>query len=99
MNIKQIYETYLPLLQELQTRVAASGNEMLKMEVRTGHNYLLGDITLLNEDGTVNKFCHRYFFAGIREQEHDEAIIDLNAFFGLCCMVKAEDVECVICEN
>lgn len=99
MNFKQIIDKYLPMLQDLQTKVADKGNPLMTMEIRVGRDYLLGDITLLKEDNSVDRFCHQYFFDGQHEQFLDGNMISLNAFFGSLCMTTVTGVDCVIYHN
>ena len=100
MNMQQIIEKYLPMLQELQTKVALLGDARLDMTVRVENYCLLGDITVLNKpENTVADFCHVYFFADEVEKYLDEKIIELNAFFASKCITTATGVESPICLN
>ena len=100
MKIKEIIEKYLPILQDLQTKVAACGNQNLEMNVYVSHTCLRADILLNREDGTgLEKWCNEFLFDYLPDEWLDRSVCELNAFFAECNMTTPTGVNYPICQN
>ena len=101
MEIQQLNEKYLPMLHELQTKIAMLADMNIKMEVEAGECSLMADITVRNsKDRSVNEFCTYYFWTWETEDQLNEKIINLNAFFASKCIVSpVQSIENPTCLN
>ena len=87
------------MLQELQTKVAMLADNHITMDVRVDATYIMADITVTDEKNNMTDFIHEYFWPWRTETQHDEIIIELNAFFASKCITTVTGVESPICLN
>ena len=99
MDNKRIIKNYLPLLQDLQTKVANHGRDVC-MEI---HCSSLGISTTMSREIDNPEFpreiMHEHFNIGYTEDEMDQKIICLNAFFAEACTTSITGINYHIINN
>jgi hypothetical protein len=98
MDSKQVIKKYLPLLQELQMKASEKHGFSVVIACDDWDISVTFSVPVDNPDMPFD-IMHEHFNSGYSEDEMNQKVISLNAFYAQACITTITGINCSISLN